>query len=134
MVAAEHGTDPATPLTMDTQRASDPAADWLDQLLADDGRLHRDAYIADDGFTAATMARLPAPSTAPTWRKPFVVSLWGIAAVALALAMPSLYMDVMREAYRLLAAHPVSLSGMAGAAFAIGALFCAATAYTLRQP
>lgn len=118
---------------MDTQRDSDPAADWLDRLLADDGRLHRDAYIADDGFTAATMAALPAPVAAPAWRKPFVAGLWGIAAIALALSMPSIFMDVVREAYRLLAAYPVSLSGMAGAALAIGALCCAATAISLRQ-
>lgn len=120
---------------MDIRRDPDPAAtDWLDQLLADDARQHRDVYIADDGFTAATMAALPAPATAPAWRKPFVVTLWGIAAVAIALSMPSIVMDVVREAYRLLAAYPVSLSGMAGAAFAIGALFCVATAFTLRQP
>jgi len=118
---------------MDTQRKLESEGDWLDQLLAEDGRLHRDAYIADDGFTAATMAALPPPVAAPAWRKPFLASLWAVAAIALALSMPSLILDVVREAYRLLAAYPISLSGMAGAALAIGAVFCAATALTLRQ-
>jgi hypothetical protein len=102
-------------------------------LLAEDGRLHRDTYIADEGFAAATMAALPAPVAAPAWRKPFVASLWAIAAIAVALLIPSLFLDVVREAYRLLAAYPISLSGMAGAAVAIAAVFCAATALTLRQ-
>ena len=104
---------------MNTQPDADPAsaeADWLDRLLVEDGRVERDAYIADNGFTASTMAALPAPVTAPAWRKPFVVGLWGIAAAGAAVAMPSLFLDVTREAYRLLAAYPISLSGIAGAA------------------
>ena len=131
---ADDGTQ--RPEAMSTQRDTDPNsadADWLDQLLVEDGRVHRDAYIADDGFTASTMAALPAPVAAPAWRKPFIVCLWGVAAAGAAAAMPSLFLDVTREAYRLLAAYPVSLSGIAGAAVAMGALTCAAAAYSLRQ-
>ena len=62
--------------TLDSPAAGD---DWLDRLLADDASEHRDLYVADDGFTARVMAALPAPVTAPAWRKPVVVALWGVA-------------------------------------------------------
>ena len=105
--------------------------DWLDQLLDDDARAHRDAYVADEGFTARVMQALPAPLTLPAWRKPVVLALWGVAAAGIALAMPSAMLEVGREAYRLLAAQPVSLSGIAGAVVAMIALTSAAAAYTL---
>ena len=112
--------------------ADDIGGDWLDRLLADDARAHRDAYVADEGFTARVMQALPAPLTLPAWRKPVVMALWGVAAAGVALAMPSAVLDVGREAYRLLAAYPVSLSGIAGAVVAMIALTSAAAAYTLR--
>jgi len=59
--------------------------------------------------------------------------LWGAAGVALAVALPAAAMDVAREAYRLLAAQPVSLSGIAGALVAAGALTWSAAAYALRS-
>ena len=110
----------------------DAGSDWLDRLLADDARAHRDAYVADEGFTARVMQALPAPLTLPAWRKPVVLALWGVAAAGIAFAMPSAVLDVGREAYRLLAAQPVSLSGIAGALVAMIALTSAAGAYTLR--
>jgi hypothetical protein len=115
--------------TLDSPAAGD---DWLDRLLADDASEHRDAYVADDGFTARVVAALPAPVTAPAWRKPVVAALWGVAAVGCAVAMPSAMLEVAREAYRLLVAQPVSLSGIAGAAAAIVGLTWAAAAYSLR--
>ena len=115
-----------------TDDAGAAGGDWLDRLLADDGRAHRDAYVADEGFTARVMQVLPAPLTLPTWRKPVVLALWGVAAAGIALAVPSAVLDVGREAYRLLAAQPVSLSGIAGAVVAMFALTSAAAAYTLR--
>jgi hypothetical protein len=110
----------------------DSGDDWLDRLLADDARAHRDAYVADEGFTTRVMQALPAPLTLPAWRKPVVMALWGVAAAGVALAMPSAVLDVGREAYRLLATYPVSLSGIAGAVVAMIALTSAAAAYTLR--
>jgi hypothetical protein len=107
--------------------------DWLDRLLADDARAHRDAYVADEGFTARVMQALPAPLTLPAWRKPVVLALWGVAAAGIALAMPAAVLEVGREAYRLLAAQPVSLSGIAGAVVAMVVLTSAAAAYTLRD-
>ena len=48
-------------------------------------------------------------------------------------AMPGAIVDVGREAYRLLATQPVSLSGIAGAVVAMLVLTGAGAAYTLRQ-
>jgi len=106
--------------------------DWLDRLLADDGDAHRAAYVADEGFTARVMQALPAPFALPAWRRPAVLALWGVAAAGIAMAVPGAVLDVGREAYRLLAAQPVSLSGIAGAAVAMIALTSAAAAYALR--
>jgi hypothetical protein len=101
--------------------------DWLDDVLRAD-----DAYIADDGFTARVMSALPMPAALPKWRKPAVAVLWGVAAVGLAIAAPGAMVDVAREAYRLLATVPVSVTGLATAMAAIVAATGAAAAYTLR--
>lgn len=116
--------------TLDT--SPDQGGDWLDGALSADARAHRESYIADDGFTARVMARLPSPMVLPAWRKPAVMALWAIAAAMLAVALPEAMLDVGREAYRLLAARPVSVSGIVAGAVAIGALTWAAAAYTLR--
>jgi len=112
----------------------DSASDWLDRLLVADGAATRDEYIGDDGFTAKVIAALPVPiALQPSWRRPAIVALWGVAAAALAVAMPGAIVDVGREAYRLLATQPVSLSGIAGAVVAMLVLTGAGAAYTLRQ-
>ncbi len=118
-----HETSPAVP--------TDDA--WLERLLADDGAATRDAYVDDGGFTARVMAALPAATALPPWRKPVVIALWGIAAAGIAVALPGAALEVGREAYRLLAAQPVSLSGIAGAALALFGLTSIAAAYTLRN-
>lgn len=108
--------------------------DWLDGLLHAEAATARDEYIADAGFTARVMSALPAPVAAlPAWRKPVVIALWAVAAIALAFAAPGAMIDVAREAYRILATVPVSLSGLATAAMAMVALTSAAAAYLLRQ-
>jgi hypothetical protein len=102
--------------------------DWLDDILRAD-----DEYIADEGFTARVMTALPAPEALPKWRKPAVAALWGVAATGVAIAAPGAALDVAREAYRLLATVPVSITGIAGAMAAIlAATGAAAAAYTLR--
>ena len=106
--------------------------DWLDRLLESDARDERSAYIADEGFTARVMQALPAPLTLPAWRKPAVVALWGAALAGISLALPAAALDVAREAYRLLGAYPVSLSGMVGALLFAGTLSWSAAAYALR--
>jgi hypothetical protein len=123
-------SDKTSKMTVDTN------GDWLDRLLADDARTHRDAYVADDGFSARVMLALPAPIAPialPAWRKPVVLALWSVAAAGIAMAMPSAMLDVGREAYRLLAAQPVSLSGIAGAVVAMIAATAGAAAYSLRD-
>ena len=115
--------------------ATDPAAgdDWLERLLAADGAAHRDAYVADAGFTERVLTALPAPYAAPAWRRPAVVALWTVAAGAVAVALPGVATDVAREAYRLLVAQPVSLSGMASAAAAMFGVSAAATFWALHK-
>ena len=78
------------------------------------------------------MTALPAPAALPKWRRPAVAALWGVAATGLAVAAPGAMLDVAREAYRLLATVPVSISGIAGAMAAIVAVTGAAAAYALR--
>ena len=112
--------------------AAPPDDDWLDSLLAGDGREGRAAYIADEGFTARVMHMLPIPIALPTWRKPVVLALWAVALAGVSLALPGAVLDIAREAYKLLGAHPVSLSGMAGAFLCAGALTWSAAAYALR--
>ena len=105
--------------------------DWMDDLLREDATESRAQYVADDGFTKRVMDALPAPAALPRWRKPAVAALWGIAAAGVAVAAPGAVLDVAREAYRLLATVPVSISGIAGAMAAIVAVTGAAAAYTL---
>ena len=111
---------------------TDADDEWLDAALRADGRDHREAYLDDSGFTTRLMAALPAPVTLPAWRKPAVVALWGVALAGVSLALPAAALDVAREAYRLLGAHPVSLSGMVGALLFAGALSWSAAAFALR--
>ena len=118
------------PTSPDTDSA--PARDWLDGLLESDALDVSSAYIADAGFTARVMRALPAPLALPAWRKPAVVALWGVALAGISFALPAAALDVAREAYRLLGAHPVSLSGMVGALLFAGTLSWSAAAYALR--
>lgn len=106
--------------------------DWLDRLLDADALDARSAYVSDEGFTARVMHALPARMTLPSWRKPAVLALWAVAVAGISLALPGAAVDVAREVYKLLAAHPVSLSGMAGALLFAGALSWSAAAYALR--
>jgi hypothetical protein len=116
----------------DRDNARNAGNDWLDALLHDDAREHAAVYLADDGFTARVLQALPTAVALPAWRKPAIAALWGAAAVGLALVLPAAAVDVAREAYRLLTAHPVSLSGIAGALACAGALTWSAAAYALR--
>jgi hypothetical protein len=113
---------------------TDPADDaWLDRLLADDAAQHRDGYVDDAGFTARVMSELPAPATLPRWRKPAVTALWAAAGLGAAFALPGAVLDVTREAFRLLAAQPLSLSGIAAALVAVGLVTWTGTAWALRR-
>lgn len=88
-------------------------ADWLDRVLADDAGDYAGGYIDDGGFVANVMRRLPAPIALPAWRKPAIAVLWGVAGIGLAITLPGVVVDVAREAFKLFAAKPFSLSEMA---------------------
>jgi len=109
-----------------------PDDDWLDTALAADAREHG-AYLDDQGFTARVMAALPAPVALPRWRKPALVALWGAAAIGTATALPGVALDVGREAFRLLAAQPVSLPQIAAVLAAIGVGTWSAAVWALRS-
>ncbi len=58
-----------------------PDPEWIDRLLREDARAA--ATIADDGFTARVMARLPAQQVAATSRNyGWIAPLFGVIAVA----------------------------------------------------
>ena len=58
--------------------------DWLERLLADDAAAHRDAYVADDGFTARVMARAArAGDGCRRGASPWCSRSWGVAAAGL---------------------------------------------------
>jgi hypothetical protein len=95
-------------------------ADWLDRVLADDAREHAGNYVDDDGFAAKVMQKLPAPIALPAWRKPAIAMLWGVAGVGLAITLPGVVVDVAREAFKLFAAKPFSLSEMAAVLAVLG--------------
>ena len=107
----------------------DPPSDWVDEILL------RDAgdYIADQGFTARVMQELPLAGALPTWRRPAIVALWALAGVFLAVALPGVAVDVAREAYKLFAARPFSLSTIAFMVASLGAASWTAAAVALRR-
>lgn len=106
--------------------------DWLEAALRADAREHADAYVADDGFTARVMNALPAPAV-PAWRRPAVLGMWIVAAAGAAVSVPDIAVDVGREAFRLLAAQPISLPQIGAALGALALATWAAAAYALRS-
>ena len=111
----------------------DDADAWLDRLLVEDAAQHRDAYLDDAGFTARVMHALPPAAALPRWRKPAVTALWATAGLGLAFALPGAALDVSREAFRLLAAQPISLSAVAAALVAFGVATWTGAAWVLRR-
>ena len=115
-----------------TGNAHDPAGgDWLDAAL----RAHRPLPLADDGFSARVMAALPPAVAAavPAWRRPVVALLWLVAAIGIALSLPNVTLDVVREAYRVFTAVPVSVPQLAVAVVALAAVTWSLAAYAVRR-
>ena len=88
-------------------------ADWLDTALAEAGREHRAAYVADDGFTARVIGRLPAAPTLPAWRRPVIVLLWLLAGAGAFVALPGAFDDAFRSGVALLLGRPLGLADIA---------------------
>ena len=108
--------------------------DWLEVALRNAAPEHASAYLDDVGFTAKLMASLPPPILSlPAWRKPAVAVMWGVAAVGTCIALPQLAIDVGREAFGLLAAHPVSIPQIGVALALLGFATWSAAAYALRN-
>jgi hypothetical protein len=112
---------------------SGPADDWLDAALRADAREHRDGYLADDGFTARVMAKLPAPMTLPAWRKRAVVGMWAVASVGIAVSLPGAYTDIAREFIRVAVGHPVSLAQIASGVVVLAIGSWTAAVWALRR-
>lgn len=104
--------------------------DWLDHILSAD-----DDYIADDGFTARVMSVLPPVATAltPAWRKPMVAVLWTLSVIGIALSLPGVTQDLVRDAYRICTAYPVSLPQLAIALGAAALVMWTVTGYAVRS-
>ena len=116
-------------MTVDRTQTSD---DWLeDALRADAGRA--DAYLADDGFTARVLERLPQSAALPAWRRPVLVVLWLIAAGAAAVALPELFYDVFRGLVAAVVAQPLTLPRIAMALTVLGAVAWSSIVYALRE-
>ena len=108
--------------------------DWLEVALRHDAREHLSSYVDDQGFSARVMSALPAPVVSlPRWRRPALVALWSAAAAGAAFALPGIALDVGREAFRVLAAQPVSLPQIAGALLAVGVVTWSGAAWALRS-
>jgi hypothetical protein len=121
------------PTTSATTAANDPPLDWMDRILLRDADELAGDYIADDGFTARVVQRLPRAGALPAWRRPALVALWAIAAVLVAVALPGVALDVARAAYKLFAARPFSLSTIAFTIVAVGVATWTAAAVALRR-
>ena len=105
--------------------------DWLEQVLRADAREHAGMYLPDDGFTARVVERLPRPTALPSWRRPVVIALWSMVAVAVIAALPIWFEDVFRGIVTLFIGQRIRVSDIATllgllAAITWGALFLAA--------
>lgn len=116
-----------------TPASYEPPADWLDALLMRDADRHAGDYIADDGFTAQMLQRLPLAGALPEWRRPVVIALWAIAATGLALALPATVRDVARETLHLFVSRPISLSAIGATLLAAALAPSIAAALALRR-
>lgn len=100
-------------------------ADWLDAALEAAGHEHRAAYVADDGFTARVIGRLPVAPTLPAWRRPVIVLLWLLAGAGALVSLPGAFEDAFRGSVALLLGHRMGLAD-----FALLLALCGAAAWT----
>jgi len=97
-----------------TMNAHDTNADdWLEQVLRTDAREHAASYLPDDGFTARVVERLPQPAALPSWRRPILIALWSLVAVAVIAALPMWFEDVFRGIVTLFIGQRIRLADFA---------------------
>jgi hypothetical protein len=112
---------------MDTDHADSDEV-WLEQALRADAQAHAAAYVADDGFTAKVMSRLPAPAALPAWRGPAIALLWLVAGGAVVALLPDLFYAVFSGLAALLFGQPLLTWSNLAVALVV---LCAATWSTL---
>ena len=106
--------------------------DWLEQTLRAEGVAHRSAYIADDGFTASVVARLPVAATPPAWRRPAVALLWLGAGIAALMAVPGLFDDTVRGSVAMVVGHRFDVADVAAVLGMLSAAMWASLIYAAR--
>jgi hypothetical protein len=111
----------------------DAGDDWLDDMLRDAGREHRDEYLADEGFTRRVMARLPEAATLPAWRRPAVGLLWVLAVGAVMFSLPGLFEQLFRGAMAALTGHRLGLTDVAVALVLFGGTAWSTLVYAMRS-
>jgi hypothetical protein len=116
---------------MNTQ-VENPGGDWIERALAEAGREHRAEYIADDGFTASVVSRLPAPFALPAWRRPVVALLWILGGLAVLVSLPGLFDQVFRGVMAMLLGHRMALADIAMALILLGGVTGSALVYAAR--
>ena len=102
---------------------------WLEQALKSDAQAS--AYVADDGFTSAVMARLPAPATLPAWRRPVLALLWLVAAGAVVALLPDLFYTVFSSLVTLFV-QPLTWSHVGVLLLLMGATTWSTLVYAMR--
>ena len=118
----------------DSPRSAAPAEDnWLEAALRSDGEAHRAEYLDDAGFTARVMAALPVPAALPAWRRPALTLLWALLGLGIALALPSVVIDVVRDVMRIILGQSVSIAGITAAVVTMAVGTWAAAAFILRD-
>jgi hypothetical protein len=111
-----------------TQRGDE----WLEGVLRAEAR-DEAAYLADDGFTASVLARLPQVAALPAWRRPVVALLWLIAGAGVAVALPGLFYDVFHGLIATVFGQALTLSRIAVALTLLGALTWSTIVYAVRE-
>jgi hypothetical protein len=115
------------------EQIENPGDDWIERALAEAGREHRAEYIADDGFAASVVSRLPAPLTLPSWRRPVVVLLWVLGGGLVAISLPGLFDQVFRGVMTMLVAHRVGFVDIVMAFMLLGVITWSTLLYAARS-
>ncbi|HTS22608.1 MAG TPA: hypothetical protein VMN79_12465 [Casimicrobiaceae bacterium] len=110
-----------------------PDDDWLERTLRTDGAERSAEYLADDGFTARVLERLPHPAALPAWRRPVVALLWLVAVAAAATALPDLFYNVFRGLVATVVAQPLTLPRIAVALTVLGAVAWSTIVIAMRE-
>jgi hypothetical protein len=110
----------------------DANLDWIERALKADAAEYAATYIADDGFSSAVMARLPAPVALPAWRRPALAILWLLAAAGVLIALPDLVYEVFRGLAAVVVGQPLTWSRIAAVLLLLGATTWSTIVYAMR--